>query len=103
MIAAMFPRRGPISLTFLIALSLPLQAAHPLDPLSREEIAATREVLRSAGKLHETTRFASIDAIRAFAGDDVEAAHVAPFARTLLSRYDSRCSHHDIVVEDRRA
>lgn len=61
MIAAMFPRRGPISLTFLIALSLPLQAAHPLDPLSREEIAATREVLRSAGKLHETTRFASID------------------------------------------
>jgi heme-degrading monooxygenase HmoA len=47
------------------------------------------------------TRFDSLDAIRRFAGEDAEAAHVAPYARTLLSRFDARCQHLEIVVEDR--
>ena len=49
------------------------------------------------------TRFESLDSIRAFAGDDYEAAHVAPRARELLSRFDSRCLHFERVVEDRPA
>lgn len=47
------------------------------------------------------TRFESIAAIRAFAGDDYEAAHVAPRARELLSRFDARCQHFEAVIEDR--
>jgi heme-degrading monooxygenase HmoA len=47
------------------------------------------------------TRFDSLDAIRQFAGDDYEAAHVAPRARELLPRFDARCLHFDLVVEDR--
>jgi heme-degrading monooxygenase HmoA len=47
------------------------------------------------------TRFESIEAIRAFAGDDYEAAHVAPRARELLSRFDARCQHFESVIEDR--
>ncbi len=46
------------------------------------------------------TRFKSFDAIRAFAGEDYEAAHVAPRARELLSRFEARCQHFDWVVED---
>lgn len=46
------------------------------------------------------TRFASIDAIRRFAGEDFEAAHVAPRARALLARFDERCAHYELVVED---
>jgi heme-degrading monooxygenase HmoA len=46
------------------------------------------------------TRFQSVAAIRRFAGDDYEAAHVAPRARELLSRYDARCQHFEWVVED---
>jgi len=46
------------------------------------------------------TRFKSIDAIRAFAGEDYEAAHVAPRARELLSRFDARCQHFEWMVED---
>jgi heme-degrading monooxygenase HmoA len=46
------------------------------------------------------TRFASLEAIRKFAGDDCEAAHVAPRARELLSRFDARCQHFDLVIED---
>ena len=49
------------------------------------------------------TRFESVAAIRAFAGDDYEAAHVAPRARALLSRFDARCQHFECVVEDRPA
>ncbi|HEU0054692.1 MAG TPA: hypothetical protein VFQ39_16010 [Longimicrobium sp.] len=45
--------------------------------------------------------FDSIDAVRAFAGDDHEAAVVPPAARALLSRFDARSAHYD-VREDRR-
>lgn len=45
-----------------------------------------------------TIHFDSIDAIRAFAGDDYEAARVAPEARRLLSRFDRRCRHYEVVV-----
>lgn len=47
------------------------------------------------------TRFESIEAIRAFAGEDYEASHVAPRARELLLRFDSRCQHFECVIEDR--
>jgi antibiotic biosynthesis monooxygenase (ABM) superfamily enzyme len=46
------------------------------------------------------TRFDSLDAVRAFAGDDYEAAVVEPEARALLSRFDDRSVHYEIVLED---
>jgi len=39
------------------------------------------------------TRFDTLDAIRAFAGDDYETPVVEPTARALLSRYDQRAHH----------
>lgn len=39
------------------------------------------------------TRFDTIDAIRAFAGHDYEAAVIEPTARALLERYDERAEH----------
>jgi heme-degrading monooxygenase HmoA len=47
------------------------------------------------------TRFESVEAIRGFAGEDYEAAHVAPEARALLSRFDARCQHFEWAVEDK--
>jgi heme-degrading monooxygenase HmoA len=44
------------------------------------------------------TSFDSIEAIRAFAGEDWEAAHVAPTARKLLSRFDTRCDHYRVAI-----
>jgi heme-degrading monooxygenase HmoA len=46
------------------------------------------------------TQFDSLAAIREFAGADHEAAHVAPRARELLSRFESRCQHFEMVLED---
>src|SRR5215217_6995879 len=41
------------------------------------------------------TRFDSVDAIRAFAGDDYETAVLEPQALALLARYERRALHFD--------
>jgi len=41
-------------------------------------------------------RFDSLDAVRAFAGDDYEAAVVPPRARELLLRFDARSAHYEV-------
>lgn len=43
------------------------------------------------------TYFESLDAIRAFSGQDYETANVAPEARRLLARFDQRCAHYHVV------
>jgi heme-degrading monooxygenase HmoA len=43
--------------------------------------------------------FEGLEAIRGFAGEDVERAVVAPAARRALSRFDERCRHYEVAVE----
>ncbi len=43
--------------------------------------------------------FDTLDAVRAFAGEDYEAAVVPPKARELLSRFDERSQHYDVKAE----
>jgi antibiotic biosynthesis monooxygenase (ABM) superfamily enzyme len=40
------------------------------------------------------TRFDSLDAIRAFAGEEYETPLIEPTARALLSHYDERAQHY---------
>jgi heme-degrading monooxygenase HmoA len=42
------------------------------------------------------TTYESLDAIRAFAGEDLERAVVAPEARAVLARFDDRCRHYEV-------
>lgn len=44
------------------------------------------------------TRFASLAAVRAFAGDAYETAVVTPNAQRLLSHFDPHCLHYSVVV-----
>ena len=44
------------------------------------------------------TLFESMDAVRAFAGADHEVAVVPAEARVLLSRFDARSVHFDVVL-----
>ena len=44
------------------------------------------------------TLFESMEAVRAFAGADHEVAVVPPEARALLSRFDERAAHFDVVM-----
>jgi hypothetical protein len=43
------------------------------------------------------TLFATMDVVRGFAGEDYEAAVVPPEARKLLSRFDPRSVHYEVV------
>ncbi|MCK5412297.1 MAG: antibiotic biosynthesis monooxygenase [Gemmatimonadetes bacterium] len=43
------------------------------------------------------TFFESMDAVRAFAGEEYEVAVVPPEARQLLTRFDERSVHHEVV------
>lgn len=45
------------------------------------------------------TLWESLDAVRAFAGEDYEAAVVPSEARALLSRFDERSVHYEILAE----
>jgi len=42
--------------------------------------------------------FDSLDAVRIFAGQDYEVAVVPPKARALLSHFDARSLHYDVLV-----
>ena len=44
------------------------------------------------------TRWRSLAAVRAFAGEDYELAVVLPEARRLLARFDERSAHYDTFV-----
>jgi len=45
------------------------------------------------------TRFESLEAVKAFAGEDYEQAVVEPQARQLLSHFDERSEHYDVVID----
>jgi hypothetical protein len=45
------------------------------------------------------TYFASLGAVRAFAGDDYEQAIVEEAGRQALSRWDDRVAHHEVVAD----
>jgi heme-degrading monooxygenase HmoA len=42
--------------------------------------------------------FDSIEAVRAFAGDDYEAAYVPPEVRDVLTRFDARSAHYEVLL-----
>jgi antibiotic biosynthesis monooxygenase (ABM) superfamily enzyme len=43
--------------------------------------------------------FDSLEAVRAFAGEDYEVAVVPPKARALLSRFDERSQHYEVKAQ----
>lgn len=42
--------------------------------------------------------FDSLESVKAFAGEDHEAAYVPAAARALLSRFDQRSRHYDVLL-----
>jgi heme-degrading monooxygenase HmoA len=45
------------------------------------------------------TYFTTLDAVRAFAGENYELAVLEDAARAALSRWDERVSHHEVVLD----
>jgi hypothetical protein len=55
---------------------------------------------RSEAEIFVETIWRSLEAIRGFAGADLEAAVVAPEAADLLTNYDRRVRHYETLVSD---
>jgi hypothetical protein len=43
-------------------------------------------------------QFDSMDAVRAFAGEDYETAYVPPAAREVLARFDEKSAHYEALM-----
>lgn len=59
-----------------------------------------REAAGGAVEILVITRWQSLDAIRAFAGDDLEHAVVADEAAAVLTTFERRARHYEVVVSD---
>ena len=82
------------------------------DHLRSEVLATAREVdgyagamllerdLSDAVEVVVITLWRSLDAIRGFAGADLEAAVVTDAAAALLTRFDDHVQHYELVVKD---
>jgi heme-degrading monooxygenase HmoA len=62
-------------------------------------LGATLERVEADGGIEivVVTRWESLDAIRAFAGEDIDLAVVEPEARAVLSKFDSRVRHIELA------
>jgi heme-degrading monooxygenase HmoA len=61
-------------------------------------IRLLRRVLPNEVEFVTIMWFESLEAVRAFAGDDYESAVVPPKARALLSRFDERSQHYEVRI-----
>jgi hypothetical protein len=88
--------------------------ADPYEALLRSEIFLGIEGRRIAGfrgiqllrrdlgdevEFVTVMEFASIEAVRIFAGEDYEVAVVPPKARALLARFDARSQHYEVKAD----
>ncbi|MDP9415163.1 MAG: antibiotic biosynthesis monooxygenase [Pseudomonadota bacterium] len=64
------------------------------------QIDLMRRDLRDEVEFATIMWFDSVEAIKAFAGEDEEVSDVPPAARAVLSRFDERAAHYDVL--DRR-
>jgi len=63
------------------------------------DIKLLRRELHAEVEFITIMSFASLDAVRDFAGEEYELAVVPPKARQLLARFDQRSQHYELRVE----
>ena len=75
---------------------LPSIAARNLDGYHGADLL--RREVGGEGEFATIMVFDSIDAVRAFAGDDYETAYVPPEARAVLTRFDETSAHYETLL-----
>ena len=64
-----------------------------------EDLELFRRDLGDEVEFVTTMRFASLEAVKRFAGADYDVAYVPSAARAVLARFDARSQHYEIRVE----
>ncbi|MEZ4588099.1 MAG: hypothetical protein R2909_17110 [Gemmatimonadales bacterium] len=62
-------------------------------------IQLLRRVVGDEVEFVTVMRFDSLDAVRAFAGEDHETAYVPQKARAVLARFDARSQHYEVRAD----
>jgi heme-degrading monooxygenase HmoA len=57
-----------------------------------------REAANNEVEFVTITQFTDISAVKAFAGEDYERAVIAPGAEKLLTHYDERSAHYEVLL-----
>jgi heme-degrading monooxygenase HmoA len=57
-----------------------------------------RETVNGEVEFATIMHFDDLDAVRAFAGEDYEAAFVPPRAREVLDHFDERSAHYEVLL-----
>ncbi len=98
---------------FWSAQAKPAQAPAYADHLKRHVLPILKKVDGYSGamllerpgfeevEIIVVTFWRSLDSIRGFAGDDAETAVVADEAASLLTEFDRRARHYEVVVTDK--
>jgi heme-degrading monooxygenase HmoA len=76
-----------------------LPSIHRIDGFVGYELLRT-ELPDGESEFVTVTYFESLDALRAFAGEDYEVAVVPPEARALLTRFDERSRHYELLAKN---
>ena len=84
----------------------PMTTLHPLEPLSRDEVALAVKVLKDSGKITPTTRFISVSlkepskaVVYAFTGKE---SHPREAAAVLFDNATNACFETDVSLTDQR-
>jgi len=72
-----------------------LPSLHAIDGFAGAHVLRRDD--EHAVEITTITFFASMEAVRAFAGDDPTVAHVTPEARQLLTRFEETVTHYDVA------
>jgi heme-degrading monooxygenase HmoA len=89
------PKNGPRYEELLRAEILP--GIHRIDGYHGAYLL--RREVEGGVEFATLTLWESLEAVRAFAGEDYEAAVVPPEARALLERFDERSVHYEVLIE----
>lgn len=76
------------------SIVVPLVREVPAEVLKRRQSRILRRDVAEGAEFRIVTVWDSLDVVRAFAGDDVEAAVVPDVVRTMMVRFDPRVAHY---------
>jgi heme-degrading monooxygenase HmoA len=79
----------------LVGTVIPAIEARRIDGFCRIEMMR-RDLQDGDVEFATIMWFDSIDAVRKFAGEDYEVAHVPPAARAVLKKFDARSAHYEV-------
>ena len=91
------PQNADIYQNLLKTVVLPGIAAMNIP--GYRDIQVLRRPLDDEVEFITIMRFDSIESVKRFVGEDYEVAHVPPEARKVLTRFDTRSQHYEIVDE----